>query len=757
MLAVWGRLLAVVLLAVIGVYAVLLERPPDPVPASAPPAEFSADRAVSVVDQLARVPRPIGSPASDAARDALVGRLAAEGLAPRVEATASLAAEEGQARAARVENVVATLPGTDPTGAVVLMAHYDSVPAGPGAADDMSGVATILETVRALRAGPALRNDVTVVLTDGEEAGLHGARAWVREQLPRDRPTVVLNWEARGVSGPSLLFQTSPGNAGLVDAWAQSVPAPRGDSSQVEIYRFLPNDTDLSPVLDAGRPGMNAAFIGGAHQYHTPGDIPPNLSRASVQNHGGNALALTRALGARDLAPLDPAASGLPASGDSTYFTVLGYLVTYDSVWAWAVAGLALLLVVVLIVVARVRRKATIAGVLGGALTYLVSLVAAVAVGIGFWQALVWFRPAYADTGPFLGRPTFYEIAAGVLAFAVTTLVVSLLRHRPGGAALATGALLVLALLAAGLAVVAPGSVFLLGWPVAALALGLTIVLLVGERLWLAVPFLVLGAAPAVALLIPFAVASYDVAGVSDGLPVAVFVLVGVPIGAALSALPQPGAVRGYALPILAVVWVVILAAGGLFLDRPDAGDPYGSSLAYVQDADRGVARWVTADEAPEPWIRSYAPGAPAPVDAWPGNEPVGSGPAPPLPVPGPTATVLARTPEGGLRLQVTSPRRAPTIFLRADRGGPLTVTFPGRPAVSVNPDPGPLNLRLDDVPPEGAVVEVAITGPVSLRVDDQTLGLAAVPGFTPRPPELRQARGSESDVVVVSRAVAVP
>ena len=224
MLAVWGRLLAVVLLAVIGVYAVLLERPPDPAPASAPPADFSADRAVSVVDQLAREPRPIGSPASDAARDALVGRLRAEGLAPRVDATASLAAEEGQARAARVENVVATLPGTDPTGAVVLMAHYDSVAAGPGAADDMSGVATILETVRALRAGPPLRNDVTVVLTDGEEAGLHGARAWVREQLAPDRPTVVLNWEARGVDGPSLLFQTSPGNAGLVDAWAQSVP-----------------------------------------------------------------------------------------------------------------------------------------------------------------------------------------------------------------------------------------------------------------------------------------------------------------------------------------------------------------------------------------------------------------------------------------------------------------------------------------------------------------------------------------------------
>ena len=751
-----GRLLAVVLLAVIGVLAVLGERPPDPVPASAPPADFSAERAATAVDALARVPRPIGSPASDAARDALVGRLQAEGLATRVEPSASLFSEEGQTGAGRVENVVATLPGTAPTGSVVLMAHYESVTAGPGAADDMSGVATILETVRALRAGPGLRNDVTVVLTDGEEAGLYGARAWVRDSLVKNRPTVVLNWEARGVSGPSLLFQTSPGNAGLVDAWASSVPYPRGDSSQVEVYRFLPNDTDLTPVLDAGRPGMNAAFIEGAHQYHTPGDTPLELSRSSLQNHGGNALALTRSLGDRDLAPLDPAVSRQPATGDRTYFTVLGRLVTYDSVWAGPIAGLALVLVIVLMVVGR--RRFSAAGVLGGAVVYVVGLAAALAAGIGFWEALVWFRPSYADTGPFLGRPLLYEIAAGMLAFAVTTLVVSLLRRRPGGAALCTGALLVLALLSVGLAVVAPGSAFLLAWPVIGLAVGLILVLLSGERLWLATPLLVLGAAPAVALLIPFAVASFDVAGVSDGLPVAVFTLVGIPLGAALSALPRPGAVRGYALPVLAVVWVLILGGGGLFYDRTDDANPQGSQLALVVDADRGGAgQWVTTDSAPADWTRRYAGGAPAPNALWPGDDAVGSGPGPVVPVPGPSATVLGRTPEG-VRLQVTSPRGAPTVFLRSDlpvAGG--AVTFPGTPPLALPPSPGPLNLRLDAVPREGVTVDLVATGPVQLRVDDQTLGLAGVPGFAPRPPDLRQARGNQSDVVVVSRQVTVP
>ena len=57
--------------------------------------------------------------------------------------------------------VVARLEGSNPGGkAVLLMAHYDSVPAGPGAGDDLSGVAAILEAARALKAGPPPANPV---------------------------------------------------------------------------------------------------------------------------------------------------------------------------------------------------------------------------------------------------------------------------------------------------------------------------------------------------------------------------------------------------------------------------------------------------------------------------------------------------------------------------------------------------------------------------------------------------------------------
>ena len=102
---------------------------------------------------------------------------------------------------ARVRNVVAVLPGTEPTGRLFLMAHHDSVETGPGAADDAAGVAALLEAVRALTAGEPLRNDVVVVLTDAEEACLCGAAAFAGLHPLADAGGVVLNLESRGTGG----------------------------------------------------------------------------------------------------------------------------------------------------------------------------------------------------------------------------------------------------------------------------------------------------------------------------------------------------------------------------------------------------------------------------------------------------------------------------------------------------------------------------------------------------------------------------
>src|SRR4029079_1979737 len=154
--------------------------------------------------------------------------------------------------AGSVDNVVGRLPGSASTRAVLLVAHYDSVPWTAAASDDGAGVAAILEALRALRTGPPLRNDLVVLFTDGEEAGLLGAKAFVEGHRWARGVGVALNFEARGTGGPSLMFETSAGNGRLVRELAAAAPRPTASSLFYDIYRLLPNDTDLSEFKEAG-------------------------------------------------------------------------------------------------------------------------------------------------------------------------------------------------------------------------------------------------------------------------------------------------------------------------------------------------------------------------------------------------------------------------------------------------------------------------------------------------------------------------
>src|SRR5205085_9205138 len=96
--------------------------------------------------------------------------------------------------------------------ALMLAAHYGSGPTGPGASEDAAGVASLLETLRALKSGPPLKNDLVVIFSDAEELGLVGAHAFADENPWMKDVALVLNFEARGSSGPSMMFETSDGN-----------------------------------------------------------------------------------------------------------------------------------------------------------------------------------------------------------------------------------------------------------------------------------------------------------------------------------------------------------------------------------------------------------------------------------------------------------------------------------------------------------------------------------------------------------------
>jgi hypothetical protein len=748
------RIAAVLALVLVGAVAFSDGGPPSPVAADAGPGEFSAERATGTVAELAREPRPLGSPASDRTRDELVRRLDAAGLSTRIQAGVGAFAENGTMSAGAVENVVATLPGTDPTGTVVLAAHYDSVARGPGAADDMASVAAILEAVRALRAGPPLRNDLVVLITDGEESGLLGAEAWVRDELAADRrPTVTLNFEARGVSGPSLMFQTSPGNDELVREYADAVPHPTGDSSLVEFYRLLPNDTDLTNVLQAGRPGMNFAFIDRPVEYHTTGDNPSNLDPGSVQGHGDAALALARALGDRDLAPLDPRTTGVAPTGDRTYFRILGAMVTYPAALVWPVAVLAALALAGAVLLGHRRRVLTVGGTLGAAGATLLAAAAGLGAALGLWQAITSVRPSYADTGPFLARPLLFQLADVALVVTIVALWGLLLRRRPGRCAAAAGAGGVFAVLGLVAAFAVPGMSFLFAWPALGLAVGIGAAVLLRGRPSAATAVAVVGAVPAVALLVPFGWAAFALSGISDGLPVVVLELT----LAALTVVALPTAAperRRWWVPVAGLVLAVVLTGAALLVDRPSPEHPQATSLAFLQDADTGVATWVSPDTAPADWTLRYVSAPPTDVAGWTGDGPVRTGPAPALAVPGPAVTVVERIPERVV-LQVASPRGAPGVLLRSDRPvATVSVVYPGRRAVTAAPDG--TEVRIGAVPPAGVRVTVvpAGPGPLELTVADVSDGLGAVPGFMPRPPDLRGEANRASDQVVVTRRV---
>jgi Zn-dependent M28 family amino/carboxypeptidase len=139
-------------------------------------------------------------------------------------------------RRGRLAGVVATLPGSNSTGSVFVVAHYDSTFGTPGAADDKASVAAMLETARALASAEPLRNDVVMIFTDGEEAGLLGASSFVAEHPLADRGGVVLNWEATGNAGPSVMFESSSGNTELIKELAASARYSVGDSALAALY-----------------------------------------------------------------------------------------------------------------------------------------------------------------------------------------------------------------------------------------------------------------------------------------------------------------------------------------------------------------------------------------------------------------------------------------------------------------------------------------------------------------------------------------
>jgi hypothetical protein len=395
-------------------------RTPAPVPASAPPGQFAAGRALNDIAVMARVPHPMGSPANAAVRDYLLQRMTALGLSPVIQRDQShlQRAFRGETfiSGGDVENAIGVLPGRDRSlPALALMAHYDSVPGSPGAADDITGVASALEIVRAIKTGGVPARDVMLVITDGEEPGLLGATAFFADHPLAGHVGFVMNLEARGGGGRATMFETGDNNGGAIDLYRRTAVRPAANSLSVFLYKHLPNDTDYTVPKAKGIPGLNYAFIGKQFDYHAPSSTVRALDQGAVQHIGEQVLGTARAIA---FSPTLPA-----RTPDKVYGNLVGdWLVAYPAWGGWVLlAGVAGLMAAA---ATRARRMGSLPWLdmlqgAGAGLLLLLGSAAALhlvrhATGYGFgWIA----------GRPLLARFPVYEIAMALAGLGAVMLI----------------------------------------------------------------------------------------------------------------------------------------------------------------------------------------------------------------------------------------------------------------------------------------------------------------------------------------------
>ncbi|HEX7243343.1 MAG TPA: M28 family peptidase [Longimicrobiaceae bacterium] len=413
-------LAAAALLATVLALVEWTDRPPSPAPASVAATEFSEARARPTLETLAgRIgKRVIGTAGADSAAAYLVATLRAiPGVEVQVQDSAWTDLSPwipGALDLYRTRNVLARLPG-DSASAVLLSAHYDSPPESFGAADNGVAVASAVEILRALAAGPRPGHSVVVNFNDGEEAGLLGSNAFLEHPWARDVRAFV-NLESAGAGGKAVLFQAGPGNDWLTEEYARSVPRPYGTVLAQDIFQsgLIPSDTDFRVYRDQGRMrGLDVALYQDGYAYHTDLDRVERVQPGSMQHMGENTLALVRELAT---GPLPGNVGGAPA----VYYDLLGAtMFAYSAGTATVLTLLALVLAAAALVVAVRRTPLTAGRAAAGLGVTVAATLAGIVLPIvaALLLSMVLGRPHGWFSAPWLGWAAFGSLALAAFLF----------------------------------------------------------------------------------------------------------------------------------------------------------------------------------------------------------------------------------------------------------------------------------------------------------------------------------------------------
>ena len=203
----------------------------------------------------------------------------------------------GETRTVALRNVIGMIPGTDATLAgqsVVVLAHVDHLGRGwpdvreghqgeihPGADDNASGVAVLLEAARVIAGTHRPARTVIFVATSAEEWGLRGARRYIQsmEKWPAEKAIAVISIDAVGRLSDGELLALGTGTA------TEWVHIARGIGFTTAVLSTAvkddPGGSDQVPFHEIGIPGIQLTT--GAHQdYHRPSDTADKIDVAGL-------------------------------------------------------------------------------------------------------------------------------------------------------------------------------------------------------------------------------------------------------------------------------------------------------------------------------------------------------------------------------------------------------------------------------------------------------------------------------------------
>lgn len=580
----------------------------------APGTDFSADRASEAAAPLVEKPRPVGSTANAATRGLLSERLEDMGFDIGIhEATGArtdLNEGETESKVGFTRNLIGTRQGSDPTGTIVLATHIDSVNGAPGAADAGVGLSVILESLRAL-GEEAHRNDIAVLLVDGEEDGLLGSKALMDSgELDLTDPVVVLNHEARGTSGRPVVTRWS----GPMHAVLPGMPAPEAASFTDALFEFIPNDTDFTEYRKAGWWGMDMAITGDSWAYHTPQDDRGHLDQSTLQHYGDMTLTLTR-----DLVDTDLGALG-EESESPLLMTVSWGIAAFSPLALRLLAVAALGAVVAGIVILHSRRLVSWGSALLGAVGGVLTLAVGVGLAVALWAGASAVKPdmlSVVISEPFQSWPFF--LAEVAVALGAAWFAWAIMRRWLSSLAIGLGWSICAAVLVGALTVFSPG---LGGWllvPVAIAILGLLVSILLGvygkmrgRRRVLLVGTAIVTLAPMgwvfgaqFSVLREFGITSSNgmLAGVVllSVLAIAPVLIVGVSVAAGRDAggtdesaagpIARPKFARSLAVPAGFLVLAIALSGTGLW-SNANSDEPVQESVTAEVDVDKATTTW---------------------------------------------------------------------------------------------------------------------------------------------------------------------